>query len=402
MIVRTYLMNICFFILLVCGKLSANTETNCKKLPIPFTHVENLFFNPSQLKFISNNPTVSLDGMICSGHGRKIQTEVNIAADIYSQVEEWEGTTLVILEYPGTASYPKHFFHLLEQLIGCFAFAENPNDVKRIFLISDGKIDLTNTWKGPNSINEHLIKALFPNSSVIAGSLRQIFPHHLYAKKIIRMNQAIIGDRQCTKNSQHCAQINKHLGEARFSIPNEKMRQIAQRVQDYAEVTPRTSNAFHVTYITRRPPRNLAPNIENLFIKNIPKIPGVQLTIATMEKLSFQEQIQLIGQTDLLIGVHGNGLSHILFLPDTASAIEIFPPNSASLDYRLFADLAGIEYHGMICNQGWQDQASAYLKGAIGDIGGTVNELDLPKIIALILSKQRNSSQKFPIVRKPN
>lgn len=47
---------------------------------------------------------------------------------------------------------------------------------------------------------------------------------------------------------------------------------------------------------------------------------GVQL-----DRLDFYGQLQLISKTDLLVGMHGAGLSHILYLPPTSGVIELFP-----------------------------------------------------------------------------
>lgn len=46
---------------------------------------------------------------------------------------------------------------------------------------------------------------------------------------------------------------------------------------------------------------------------------------AQLERLSMAEQLNLIARTDILIGVHGAGMSHILYLPKTAGVIEIYP-----------------------------------------------------------------------------
>ncbi|KAH3884946.1 hypothetical protein DPMN_008932 [Dreissena polymorpha] len=47
---------------------------------------------------------------------------------------------------------------------------------------------------------------------------------------------------------------------------------------------------------------------------------GVQL-----DRLGMDEQLELISRTDILIGMHGAGLTHILYLPKTAGVIEFFP-----------------------------------------------------------------------------
>ncbi|KAL4218445.1 hypothetical protein ACF0H5_023180 [Mactra antiquata] len=47
---------------------------------------------------------------------------------------------------------------------------------------------------------------------------------------------------------------------------------------------------------------------------------GVQL-----ERLNMVEQLELISRTDILIGMHGAGLTHTLYLPKTSGVIEIYP-----------------------------------------------------------------------------
>lgn len=49
-------------------------------------------------------------------------------------------------------------------------------------------------------------------------------------------------------------------------------------------------------------------------------VKGVQL-----DQLSFKRQLETIVNTDILISMHGAGLSHILFLPPHAGVVEMFP-----------------------------------------------------------------------------
>ena len=44
-----------------------------------------------------------------------------------------------------------------------------------------------------------------------------------------------------------------------------------------------------------------------------------------LDQLPFLDQLKLIAKTDLLISMHGAGLSHILFLPKHAGVVELFP-----------------------------------------------------------------------------
>lgn len=39
--------------------------------------------------------------------------------------------------------------------------------------------------------------------------------------------------------------------------------------------------------------------------------------------MSFKKQLELTRNTDVLIGIHGAGLTHLLFLPDWAGVFEL-------------------------------------------------------------------------------
>lgn len=55
---------------------------------------------------------------------------------------------------------------------------------------------------------------------------------------------------------------------------------------------------------------------------NMPEaiVDGVQI-----DRLQMQQQLQLIADTDVLVGMHGAGLSHVMFLPRWAAVVELVP-----------------------------------------------------------------------------
>ena len=76
-------------------------------------------------------------------------------------------------------------------------------------------------------------------------------------------------------------------------------------------------------------------------------VKGVQL-----DTLSFKEQLEIITQTDILLSMHGAGLSHILFLPPHAGVVEMFPTywlKYGMNHFRTMARWKGLHY------QSWQN-----------------------------------------------
>jgi hypothetical protein len=61
--------------------------------------------------------------------------------------------------------------------------------------------------------------------------------------------------------------------------------------------------------------------------------------VADLARLSPVEQVGLAARSSVLVGQHGAGLVHMLWLPAGSTVIEIQPPLVAGVDH-IFADLA--------------------------------------------------------------
>ncbi|VDN56470.1 unnamed protein product [Dracunculus medinensis] len=59
--------------------------------------------------------------------------------------------------------------------------------------------------------------------------------------------------------------------------------------------------------------------------------------------VTFVKQLEITYNSDILIGMHGSGLTHLLFLPDWATVFEIYNCDDA-LCYSDLARLRGIKY----------------------------------------------------------
>jgi len=53
--------------------------------------------------------------------------------------------------------------------------------------------------------------------------------------------------------------------------------------------------------------------------------PDFRIRSVQLERLTIRQQLQLVTSSDVLLGMHGAGLSHAMFLPDHAGLIELVP-----------------------------------------------------------------------------
>lgn len=102
-----------------------------------------------------------------------------------------------------------------------------------------------------------------------------------------------------------------------------------------------TAAQLTLTFIDRRSSRALINAKKHLSnIKN--RFPNVRIQVVDFAAHSFAEQVRIVHETDILVGVHGAGMAHAMFLPDGSSVVEILPHD---LNYRVFRNLAKLRGH---------------------------------------------------------
>ncbi|KAG8213989.1 hypothetical protein J3R82DRAFT_10739 [Butyriboletus roseoflavus] len=77
-----------------------------------------------------------------------------------------------------------------------------------------------------------------------------------------------------------------------------------------------------------------------------------ELNVVRAEEMTKDDQVRLVARTTILLGVHGNGLSHLILMPRTnvSAVIEIFYPEGFAHDYEWTTRALGMKYFGV-----WND-----------------------------------------------
>ncbi|PJF19024.1 DUF563 domain-containing protein [Paramicrosporidium saccamoebae] len=101
-------------------------------------------------------------------------------------------------------------------------------------------------------------------------------------------------------------------------------------------------SAPRVVLVVRRDTRRRILNLTEVLdvIRRYP----VSLEVVAFEDHSLKEQIQIVSRADIMIAVHGAALSHILFMRNGATVVELFPYGFRKRIYQNLANTLGVHY----------------------------------------------------------
>lgn len=246
------------------------------------------------------------------------------------------------------------------------------------------------TWRDKPRFNSAILWSAFPSMSVLyqddwADIKRSTSSG---AQKAYLFPRAILADRSAAFRGPHTAPVSRTVASAmmmsdpgpwwwepirrqvlRFAGVNETTLDFA--LEGYGaidpvkfatdpdlvkELTPPSreigSNREKqlVTYISRQSSRRrlTTESHEDLVqaLEKHSKAKGWELLIVEAEKLTKEEQLQIAARTTIMLGVHGNGLTHLLWMPPTprSAVIEMFFPGGFARDYQWTAQNLGIRH----------------------------------------------------------
>lgn len=287
-----------------------------------------------------------------------------------------DGITIIMMEPSDTFGFIEHYFHFCEHLItiwNALSIWNQKQTVKRVVLLSYEKPRWN--WEGVNQINRYLIRSLFPDAQVIT------FDHlkKMAWRKTIRFDYVISSDRAVADREGN----GKMLGASTPFINKQAMLSMASKVHESIGTTDEHKLAKRILISHRSDDRSMTPQVVES-LKTMIRYQGCQPLIIDFAKFSFPEQLQFIRNADVLLGVHGNGLTHSLFLPAHGKTIEIFPPGSHLLEYRMLCETRSIRYHGIDPKKGEYTKKESYEIGEVIGDESMVKELPIDLIRRLI------------------
>jgi len=297
----------------------------------------------------------------------------------------------VILRFQDSGRFRdlNHFFHFVEHLIVALALL---NDAGRSRLdVTDVEfpmLDSHSQWEGKfHQHNKHLLHLTFPNVETIhVGAQQEPPPEYV----------VVLCDRDLTCRAPYNKMIYKHIP----SFPT----------QDWASIFHATRNShhndsgrmLHIVYIDRQNTKRRLTDDDHAFLMHYCSALAhslqnkVRFDAYRMEEYDFPTQIKLVSSADVLIGVHGNGLTHCMFMRPQSAVIELFVEKQKAylFDYRFLSKAMHHDYYCLLHGH-WiapQKIEADSLSGVDGSRSFWLAQydpqplsMDLPKVLAVVM-----------------
>lgn len=346
-----------------------------------FSNFQNIYFDNSALTFF----TVGKDAKIChsinTSDTRGYSWKENPPIKPHKEPLKVPGTSIFIFERDLTPNHSLHYFHCLEHLLGIWNFGGEIDRLEvKLFVLANNGRSSPKEWKGENAVAYHLIHALFPYAEIKTWD--QFL--EITDGNILCFEKAITSDRSMEIFRKEPYYTERMLGGYFQLLKKENLDHLASCVWQYCKASRSISHKPMITYVKRASSRVLTSDCEQKLLEKINELSNFEYQIVDFAALSFQEQIQVVANTDILLGVHGNGFSHTLFLPSGATVIELFPENSFRVEYRIIAKARDLNYFGWIDQNGWIDDKTAETLGCHGKIEVQELKTDVNAIIELL------------------
>ena len=231
----------------------------------------------------------------------------------------------IILQESGSFKDISHLFHFMELLFIAIVEIGNrgwePSSVSTISIPHWPH----ESWKGKEQPhNEWILNKIFKNSAV--------------THELVCGTDVITVDRE----AYDCGNINKTWSKYIKSFdPYSWARIIGTPLPELHLGKP------VVTYINRQgaKQRRLSPAMHEKLVQSFENNLEIKFNNVTMENIPFEKQVEIMNATDLLVGVHGNGLTHAAFMKPHSSVCEIFVHGTQfQWDYYTLSKMMGHEY----------------------------------------------------------
>ena len=148
------------------------------------------------------------------------------------------------------------------------------------------------------------------------------------------------------KNNQYISVNTIYYVNENINFHNEQLfDDFKMTILNNFDIEYKKDKTKNISFILRNGTREIT-NID--FVKD--KLQSYNINYIYLENHSVKEQLEIIANTDILIGVHGAGLSWCIFMKNGSTLIEMYPGNSNTDNYIRWCKIANINYKRLCVN----------------------------------------------------
>jgi hypothetical protein len=216
-------------------------------------------------------------------------------------------------------------------------------------------------WRDYASMNQWVLRSSFPS---IALEFSGDWAERAEMGRLFVFDRVVLADRAAAMFGFNFQRTQRTASEP-FALPGSvnwwstirsNVIQAAGLRGNTGEGT--TSNPV-ITYISRQGwgRRMLVKEDHEKLVRELYKLRdnyGYEVNVVSMDKLSRQEQFRLAARTTIMMGVHGNGLTSLVWMKPSprSTVMEFFYPGGFAHDYEWTSRALGMVHYGF-----WNDRA---------------------------------------------
>ncbi|KAF9071795.1 hypothetical protein BDP27DRAFT_1446016 [Rhodocollybia butyracea] len=273
-----------------------------------------------------------------------------------------DDTTVIVYD---TNLFLRHYYHWWGEIVlgfwRVYSMINEPGPLPfpsrfMLPLVDEGQ------WRDQADINGLLLRAIHPSVSVETSDQWNDF---IRLDRTVIFKRVAIVNRGAAHRHPDSARYNKMIAPAMgLDTPSTYWKPLQAKLTQNllgkpsdSHITQETAKSKPVvTYISRQKTgRRLVDKDHEALIRSLSELQDegfCEVEIPVMENMSVKEQIELVSRSTIMLGVHGNGLTHQLWMPSSpwSTVIEIFAPGGYFFDYRFLSRSVGHRHYAV-----WND-----------------------------------------------